>query len=442
MSRTLPSNPNLRFLREEAKDLLKAQRRGDAGVCPTLRRLRRFEHGADADILGAELALHEVQFALALEYGFESWPKLKEHVEAATAGVAAGAPTAGTRPRPSGDPAVRLVLEGVPKVGYHIRMCPFPGSAEALLKYIGEPVPYDYIMGVTGAAFRRTWNRDDGGNVDLMYFGVEPHRRLFEALGFSYRVVPRRDREAMLSGVKTSIAGGVPVIAFGIIGPPEAGLVVGYDEGGDVLLGHSYFDFANYGSARYYEQRDWFKAMHDTSIGMIVLGERRERPEPREVFVSSLEWAIDLERTARRPNLPDHVCGLAAYDGWARGLEVDADYPRDDGEVLRTRGMVYGDQTAMLYERTDAAAFLRSMVETAPEAADELRAAAQLYAEVGKTAGLWPWSSYDYTSAEVCQGLCDPQFRCDAARRIREAAKTETRAVEHLERAVAALRFE
>jgi len=438
MSRTLPSNPNRHFLQEEAKDLLKAHKLGDPSVCPTLRLLNRFENATDSDILEAEVALHEVQFALAQDYGFDSWPKLKAHVEA----VAASA-TASASPRtPSGDPDVRLVLEGVPMIGYRVRGCPFPGAVESVMKYLGEPVPYEYIMGVTGAPFRRVWNRDDGGNVDLMYFHPEPHRRLFEALGFAYRVVPCTDRDVMLNAVKMSIAAGVPVIAFGIIGPPEAGLVTGYDEGGDVLLGHSYFDFANYGTARYYEQADWHAEMHDGSIGMIVLGERRPRPEPRGVLVSSLEWAVDLARRAQRPHIPDHTCGLAAYDGWANGLEVDADYPRDGGELLRTRAMVYVDQVDMLYERAHAAVFLRNMVETAPEVADDLQAAAELYAEVGKASGLWPWLSHDYNSEEVQQGLCDRQLRREAAGRVREAAKTEARAVKHVETALTALRSE
>jgi hypothetical protein len=440
MPRTLPSPPSMRFLHEEAKDLLKAHKLGDAAVCPTLRLLGGFKNAADADILEADVALHDVQFALALDYGFESWPKLKAHVEAAMAGNAAGSNAGQGAPKPVGDPNVRLVLEGVPKIGYNIRLCPFPGSVEALLKYIGEPVAYEYIMGVTGAPFRRVWNRDDGGNIDLMYFGIEPHRRLFEALGFDYRVVPRSDRAAMLDAVKTSIAAGVPVIAFGIIGPPEAGLVAGYGEGGDVLLGHSYFDFASYGTSRYYEQRNWFEEMERNSIGMIVLGERRPRPEPRDVLISSLEWAIDLARTAERPNLPDHVCGLAAYEGWARGLEVDADYPRDNAEVSRTRAMVYSDQADMLCERAQAAAYLRSMTDVAADTADDLHAAAELYLEASNTFRAWPWSSHDFGSDEVRQGLCGGAFRRDIAQHIRQVAQIEARAVEHLEKALTVLR--
>src|SRR5260370_26666064 len=50
----LPERPNLRHLRDQAKDLVRT------GAAPTL---------ADA------------QFQIARQYGFPSWPKLKQHVE-------------------------------------------------------------------------------------------------------------------------------------------------------------------------------------------------------------------------------------------------------------------------------------------------------------------------------------------------------------------------
>ena len=59
MSRNLPDRPNLEFLRKEAKTLLESMQHRDAA---------------------AQLA--DAQFALAREYGFDSWPRLKAHVEA------------------------------------------------------------------------------------------------------------------------------------------------------------------------------------------------------------------------------------------------------------------------------------------------------------------------------------------------------------------------
>ena len=149
----------------------------------------------------------------------------------------------------------RVILADVPRIGFDIHMCPFPGALFALLKYIGDPCDYDYLMGVTGAAFRRLWNRDDGGNVDLSYFGDAPFQRVFDALGYEWRSCPI-EQQAMLAGIKESLSRGVPAISFGIIGPPEAGLVTGYDRDGETLFGWSYFQEQR---ENCYEKSGWFQ---------------------------------------------------------------------------------------------------------------------------------------------------------------------------------------
>jgi len=58
MSRNLPPHPNLEHLKKQAKDLL---------------------HNLQQQNPNAKLA--DAQFALAREYGFASWPKLKSYVE-------------------------------------------------------------------------------------------------------------------------------------------------------------------------------------------------------------------------------------------------------------------------------------------------------------------------------------------------------------------------
>ena len=69
MSRDLPPNPNLEHLKKQAKALLDTMR----------------QRNADATLVDA-------QHALAREYGFPSWPKLKAHVEAATQQPSIGVP--------------------------------------------------------------------------------------------------------------------------------------------------------------------------------------------------------------------------------------------------------------------------------------------------------------------------------------------------------------
>ena len=81
MSRSLPAKPSLENLKKQAKDLLKAHKKGDADACKTLRLLHRFAKTSDEDTLAADVALHEAQYALAMDYGFENWAELKAFVE-------------------------------------------------------------------------------------------------------------------------------------------------------------------------------------------------------------------------------------------------------------------------------------------------------------------------------------------------------------------------
>ena len=82
MSKTLPSRPNLEQLRNQAKDLLKHHKSGDAD---SLSRIRdghpNFSNASEKEIRAATFALSDAQLVIAREYGFASWPKLKEHVE-------------------------------------------------------------------------------------------------------------------------------------------------------------------------------------------------------------------------------------------------------------------------------------------------------------------------------------------------------------------------
>ena len=85
MSRALTSATTLDVLKREARQWLKALRAGDAGART---RLRQAHPSAPADA-----GLRHVQHALAREFGFASWARLKAAVPAtATTRTAAPAP--------------------------------------------------------------------------------------------------------------------------------------------------------------------------------------------------------------------------------------------------------------------------------------------------------------------------------------------------------------
>jgi hypothetical protein len=74
MSRELPAIANLEHLKEQAKDLLRKLQQGDAAALERVRSHVSFS-------APASLRLADAQHVIARDYGFASWPKLKEHVE-------------------------------------------------------------------------------------------------------------------------------------------------------------------------------------------------------------------------------------------------------------------------------------------------------------------------------------------------------------------------
>ena len=77
----LPNRPCLEQLRKQAKELLSAHQSGNRECCRVLKHLKRFSTISDSEILKTKIALHDAQYVIAIDYGFQSWAKLKKFVE-------------------------------------------------------------------------------------------------------------------------------------------------------------------------------------------------------------------------------------------------------------------------------------------------------------------------------------------------------------------------
>jgi hypothetical protein len=361
----------------------------------------------------------------------------------------------------------RVVLEGVPRVCFEphegkVECTPFPSSLKAVLEYMGEDYLYEYLMGVSGAAFRMVWKPDewDPGNVDIILMAenpVEPFTRAFEAVGYSYELFGNaaknhekdewfdwmklvgeyKDPEFLKTRTVESINAGKPVIGFGVVGPPEACVIAGYDKEGDVLLGWNFFqdmpEFAKGAEKEesgYFRKPDWAK---DTGA-MIFLGEKKDRPEIKDIYHKALKWALDVIRT---PQIKDHYTGLAAYETWAEFMQRDDDFP-DDMKVLADRNMCFNDGMTMLAEgRWYASLFLSLAARHLPMKASHLLAAASCFAKEHEIAwDIWGLMGGYGWEEEKIRKLASPQVRRNMAELILAARDSDAEAAEHIEKAL------
>jgi hypothetical protein len=316
----------------------------------------------------------------------------------------------------------RYVLEGIPKIAFFSGgpRCPedvcLPSVLRAITEFLKEKeygcavcgtrpgamrCAYSYFMGVTGAAFYLSWK--DGWHMDnaaAAYADVDPlalEKAACAAMGRSLVVLEtgKTGKREILEAIESGLARGMPAISYGLYGPPEAGIIAGYDEGGDTLVGWNFFQAFEPGTeteaSGYYRKRGW-----EASLAKIaVLGEKGEKPRMSETFRKAIAFGIKaMENPMVRPgpDAPEEYRnrhnGLSAYDAWSMHLLADAGFSEE--ESLRTRYQVHDNVVGTLAEtRWYGSVFLSSLgpycdAEVHRDAIEDLTIAAGHFAGIHK----------------------------------------------------------
>ncbi len=365
-----------------------------------------------------------------------------------------------------------LVLHGVPKVSYFgnpPELTPYPACVANALKYAGVDIPYAHYHCMGGTAFRLMWNMDywDGGNVDVLAMAgdtAEPLRRAAAAGGRGIELILKEgvpsmksfaghlhtgadvrtgSREDMLALIHASLEQGIPAIGFGIIGPPEACLITGYDEDGDVLMGWNFFqDMPELaGSVErtdegYFLRRGWFE--HDDTLGVLALSPKASdctAEEQRRAVAGALRRAAAILRPRQ---VWARAGGLSAFDAWAADLGKASEFPTDAPlPMLFERLMCESDAHTMVAEgRSYAEGWLKHMAGQYSQAAEPMLKAAELFEQSHRVC----WEMWDLIGGlqmgeEQARRLGDANVRAQLIQRIAVLKGCDERAIPLLEQA-------
>jgi hypothetical protein len=411
MSLSLPSNPSLTQLRHQAKDVLKAQRTGDASGCRVLRNLKRFSGAADEQILSAGVMLHEAQFALALEYGFASWDRLRRHVRAEQV---KGAHTL--------DAVIARSAEEIPE---------YAGAGAALgvvaaLNHAGVDIDFMQFAAATGWAFSFGYAYDDFSPACMAVRGNPRADGPFEVfaflptrLGFDYEMAETKKPEQLWPFVRKHVDAGTPIMSEHL----DGGLISGYREHN----GARQIDFDGPAGAGWID----IDKLHPYAVYVLV---RVREAEPAEQIARDA-----LRRALRKASAHEHggvPQGMAALRAYAADI---ADPSKDFAGCVEWFCWAAFER---LMARKCCSVWLRSLKGVVPnECGRLLDEAAGLY---GKAFEL-----YEQYRAEVAGGEPTPlslQERARTPERIsviapilERAISTEAAGIEALGKAVEAL---
>ncbi len=325
------------------------------------------------------------------------------------------------------------VLANIPELGWEKGECSFSGSIVACMEYLKQPVSYEFVMGVSGGAFKLFWQQAwRAGNNSLLAFLDRDavYRRTFQAIGRGYERVSRADQENWEEGFREkiveSIQRGQPVIAWGgLVGPPESCVIAGYEQNGEVVVGRSYFQESQ---EEYYRSADWAQKC----CGLIVIGDRKKPPAKRQILRDALEWAVEL---AHLPETAERVAGLAAYEAWAEALGRDEDFPEGDLETLTARCCEHqGNTLAGLWDaRRAAAGFLKNMAEEVGSGQPPLLEAAAAYEEeVRMLEDAMELGAFPFQAEARRLQMADPGLRGRVAALLRQAKEKDAEAIGYL----------
>lgn len=271
----------------------------------------------------------------------------------------------------------------------------FPACMTSLMEHIGEDARwktihahgrewtkrrlYDDFLAATGMSFGLLWHKDNCPScMDLTQ--VNDHNKTitlaFDYAGYDSMTVERTDSnlDKMKQTITSSIDSGYPVLAFGIIGPPECAIVCGYDCNGDTLFGWSHFQ--SYRPEDCYDNgmfrvTDWHK-----NTWKIVLCKDKKGHEDDLKSIIQRGCAIMEAR-----ELSGYYAGTAAYAKWI-GYVKNPAYEAVSDEELRG---IYWLHRALVGNHAEARCYLGDFLRERARGDEHLEKAAQCCGDIHDT---------------------------------------------------------
>jgi len=309
----------------------------------------------------------------------------------------------------------------------------FPSCMRSAMAALGEDPAFDFAFfaGVTGDFFVQLWGEPRWQYNDS-YSSVckdsrAPIQAAFDACGYEYEYVPRAEiqdnKAAWVRKIVASIDRGVPVLTFGIVGPPVCSILCGYAEDGEVLIGWSQFTgevkedeiLDHVVSEHYFQVRNGL----DESYALIFIGGKKERPSIAESLRQSI---LNIPKWVHLPPDGRAVFGRAAFEAWADSLLRDEDFAGEDmlaGPLDTYGSCVVLTGTNMHYMQN----YLHRVTEACPDLAPRIKKLKRLFRRMNRSFKRLIKLQGGYFFEKDRKALLDRNFRVKLAAQVREVGR-------------------
>jgi len=207
--------------------------------------------------------------------------------------------------------------------------------------------------------------------------------RAFNYVGYGFEIITKEsdNYDLLRQRIVASIDAGTPVLAFGIIGPPECSLICGYDEDGTVLFGWSHFqsrDPADLAANGMFKTSKWY----DDLWKIVLCGAPQTTSiNVRDIVkhglaIATASYLGDSDNPGGEEGM--YAASSLAYDAWMEYISREV-YDNMPNEELRRQ---YWFHHTMVGSNAEAKAYLGNFLHYHTAGDPELGRIAELYDEI------------------------------------------------------------
>jgi hypothetical protein len=208
----------------------------------------------------------------------------------------------------------RVLIEGIPRLEWGKGMdTSFIRSCQVALNSLGEHYSYDYLMGISGTAFRFHFHPEWCPSAADATTGFSVAPVLFDSLGYQYDLLVIDDHkfsdiQKLYQRIIRQINSGIPIVAINLKVCPEWGVITGYLKNRPGILCRTFFDDSeNYSLA---EHAPWLS---------FFIQEKQPAPAGDIALKNALEHAVVLAETKQ---FEDYLSGFHALETWISSLRT------------------------------------------------------------------------------------------------------------------------
>lgn len=306
----------------------------------------------------------------------------------------------------------------------------FPACMRSAMSALNENPELDFLFfaGITGDLFTQVWKEPKWQYNDSYSTVCKesqlPIKAAFDACGYSYEYVYKEDiqrrKHVYIQKIVESIDQGLPVLTFGIVGPPICSIICGYEENGEVLIGWAQFTdepvedrpMDLIPAENYFSVRNGL----DQSEGLIFLKKKEQQPNLEASFRQTMK---QIPIWASVPSEDNLYFGKEAFKKWEDSLLCDECFEQED--LLESPMDTYG--SCMVLAGTNLSQiheFLKRVREYCPDLETTIDALNEAYASQIKALNKIVEYQGGYFLDADRKALANKEFRMKLAELIKE----------------------